>query len=398
MANYQYIDSTGVILPDTGDLLTTVQDEYKQAFGDDMPLNPSTPQGILITGETLARDAVVRNNAAVANQINPNVAGGVFLDAIWALTGGQRVAATRSTVAATLTGVSGTVIPQGSIAATGAGDQFQTVSTVTIGIGGTVSANFESVQPGAVPCAASALTNIVSVVLGWETVDNSDAAVLGTSTESDEKSRSRRRNELGQLGRSLAVSVLAAVYAVDDVSSAVYRENYTTSDATIDGVLIDANTIYVCVDGGLDSDIGQALLASKSGGCGYTGDNTVTITDATSGQVYDINFQRPDEVQILVRVTVKAPASVSDPTTVVVDSVINYANGELDGEDGLTVGTDVSPFEIGGAINRTNPTIYVKKVEIAVASITPTYVTTTIDIGIDEVARIQAAAVQVIII
>ena len=144
MANYQYIDSTGVIIPDTGDLLTTVQDEYRQAFGEDMPLEPSTPQGTLITGETLARDAVVRNNAAVANQISPNIAGGVFLDAIWALTGGQRVAATRSTVAATLTGVSGTVIPQGSIAATGAGDQFQTVSTVTIGIGGTVSANFVS--------------------------------------------------------------------------------------------------------------------------------------------------------------------------------------------------------------------------------------------------------------
>lgn len=398
MANYQYVDSTGVIIPDTGDLLTTVQDEYKQAFGEDMPLNPSTPQGILITGETLARDAVVRNNAAVANQINPNVAGGVFLDAIWALTGGQRVAAVRSTVTATLTGVSGTTVPQGSIAATSAGDQFQTISTVTIGVGGSVSANFESVVAGAIPCAAGALTQIVSQVLGWEAVTNPDAATVGTGTESDEKSRQRRRNELGLLGRSLSVSVLSAVYSVQDVRSAIYRENYTTSDDTIDGVLIDANTIYVCVDGGLDSDIGQALLKSKSGGCGYTGNTTVTITDATSGQSYDINFQRPDEIQILVRVTVKAPASISDPSTVVVSSIVDYANGEMDGEDGLTVGTDVSPFEIGGAVNQTNPAIYVKKVEIAVADITPVYQTTTIDIGIDQVARIQSSAIQVIVI
>ena len=398
MANYQYVDSTGVIIPDTGDLLTTVQDEYKQAFGEDMPLNPSTPQGILITGETLARDAVVRNNAAVANQINPNVAGGVFLDAIWALTGGQRVAAVRSTVTATLTGVSGTTVPQGSIAATSAGDQFQTISTVTIGMSGSVSANFESVVAGAIPCAAGALTQIVSQVLGWETVTNADAAIVGSGTESDEKSRSRRRNTLGLLGRSLSVSILSAVYAVADVRSAVYRENFSTSAETIDGILIDANSIYVCVDGGLASDIGQALLSSKSGGCGYTGDTTVSVTDATSGQVYSVKFQRPDEIQILVRVTVKSAASISDPESVVVDAIVAYANGELDGEDGLTVGEDVSPFEIGGAVNRANPTIYVRKVEIAVAAITPVFVTTTIPIGLDEVARIQSTAIQVIVV
>lgn len=398
MADYQYVDNTGVIIPDTGDLLTNVQDEYKQAFGEDLPLESSTPQGVLITAETLARDAVVRNNAAVANQINPNVAGGVFLDAIWALTGGQRVAAVRSTVTATLTGVAGTTVPQGSIAATGAGDQFQTTSTVVIGGGGTVSAIFESVVAGAIPCGAGELTNIVSQVLGWETVTNAAAATVGSGTESDEKSRSRRRNTLGLLGRSLSVSILSAVYAVADVRSAVYRENFSTSADTIDGILIDANSIYVCVDGGLASDIGQALIKSKSGGCGYTGDTTVSVTDATSGQVYSVKFQRPDEMQILVRITVKSAASISDPESVVVDAIVAYANGELDGEDGLTVGEDVSPFEIGGAVNRANPTIYVRKVEIAVAAITPVFVTTTIPIGLDEVARIQSTAIQVIVV
>ncbi len=397
MADYQYVASTGVILPDTGDLLTTVQDEYKQAFGEDMPLNPSTPQGILITGETLARDAVVRNNAAVANQINPNVAGGVFLDAIWALTGGQRVAATRSTVSATLTGVSGTVVPQGTLAATGAGDQFQSVATVTI-TGGTATVNFEAVIPGAVPCAAGALNNIVSQVLGWETITNADAATIGTGTESDERSRSRRRYTLGQLGRSLSVSILSAVYAVADVRSAAYRENFESTTQTIDGVSIGANKIWVCVDGGLNSDIAQALLSSKSGGCGYAGDELVPIVDATSGQTVNIRFQRPDEIQILVRITVKANASVTDPSGAVTDSVVRYANGEIDGEDGLTVGTDVSPFEIGGAVNQTNPTIYVKKVEVAIADISPDYVTTTIQIALDEVARIQTGAVQVIVV
>ena len=77
---------------------------------------------MLIAAETLARTEVVNNNAALANQINPNNAGGVFLDAILALTGMQRSSATQTLVTnVTLTGVAGTVISAGTLAATAAG-------------------------------------------------------------------------------------------------------------------------------------------------------------------------------------------------------------------------------------------------------------------------------------
>lgn len=398
MADYIYQDSTGIIIPDTATTQADVQNEYKTVFGSDLVVTPDTPQGILITAEVLARDSVIDNNAQVANQINPNYAGGVFLDAIWALTGGSRVAATHSTVTATLGGVIGTLIPAGTRARTSAGDEFETLTSVTIGVGNTITANMQSVETGAIACAAGELTDLVDNVLGWETITNPLAAVLGTSTESDEVSRRRRRNTLGLLGRSLAVSVLSAVYAVEGVASAAYRENYTTSNATIDGILIDANTIYVCVDGGTSADIGQALLSSKSGGCGYTGNTTVSVVDATSGQTYAVKFQRPDEIQILCKVTIRATASIPAPSTVVINSIVAWANGELSGEDGLVVGADVSPFEISGAVNRANPTIYVQKVEIAISTGSPVYQTTTIPIGLDEVARLQATAIQVIIV
>ena len=398
MADYIYQDSTGIIIPDTATTQADVQNEYKTVFGSDLVVTPDTPQGILITAEVLARDSVIDNNAQVANQINPNYAGGVFLDAIWALTGGSRVAATHSTVTATLGGVIGTLIPAGTRARTSAGDEFETLTSVTIGVGNIITANMQSVETGAIACASGELTDLVDNVLGWETITNPLAAVLGTSTESDEVSRRRRRNTLGLLGRSLAVSVLSAVYAVEGVASAAYRENYTTSNATIDGILIDANTIYVCVDGGTSADIGQALLSSKSGGCGYTGNTTVSVVDATSGQTYAVKFQRPDEIQILCKVTIRATASIPAPSTVVINSIVAWANGELSGEDGLVVGADVSPFEISGAVNRANPTIYVQKVEIAISTGSPVYQTTTIPIGLDEVARLQATAIQVIIV
>lgn len=90
MADYQFITSQGVIVPDTSTLRDDVENEYRSVFGQDLDVNPETPQGALITMEVENRDSVARNNAELANQINPDLAGGIFLDAIWALMGGQR--------------------------------------------------------------------------------------------------------------------------------------------------------------------------------------------------------------------------------------------------------------------------------------------------------------------
>ena len=81
MADYIYIVQSGVILPDTAVVLGQVQAEYKLVFSANLNVAPTTPQGMLINLETLGRVAVLANNAQLANQINPNEAGGVFLDA-----------------------------------------------------------------------------------------------------------------------------------------------------------------------------------------------------------------------------------------------------------------------------------------------------------------------------
>lgn len=44
MASYQYIESTGVIVPDTETLLDEVQQVWRGILGEDMPVDPETPQ------------------------------------------------------------------------------------------------------------------------------------------------------------------------------------------------------------------------------------------------------------------------------------------------------------------------------------------------------------------
>lgn len=397
MADYQYLNNTGVVVPDTSDILTTVQNEFRTAFGNDLVVDPSTPQGVLITAETLARDAVVRNNAALANQINPNVAGGTFLDAIWALTGGQRTKATRSTVTATIAGVPGSIVSAGARASVGAGgDEFELISTVVIGSTGSVNGFFQSVEFGPIAAPVGALDSIVTPVLGWETVSNSAAALLGTATQSDVAARRARRNTLALQGVSLPEAITSAVYATEGVKSLSFRENVTSSAATIDGVLMDPHSIYVCVDGGTDQDIAAALLQNKSLGAGWSGSVTVNVTEQASGQVYTVKFDRPTEITILAKVYVRVGAVTGDPAAIVRDSVMQYVNGEMDGEDGWTVGADASPFELAAAINSGAPGLFVTKVELAEQS-TGVYSTDTISIAIFEKAVTAAGYIQVFV-
>lgn len=401
---YNYIVPSGVITPQAQDIQTEVQNEYLAVFGSDLITTPNTPQGMLITVETLARIAVAANNANLANQINPNIAGGVFLDAIMALTGIQRTIATPSLVTATLTGVAGTIIPSGTRASeTGSGDAniFQTISTVTIPVGGVLTGvQFQSVANGPVPCEVNTLTQIVTAILGWDAVTNPAAATLGQVTQSDIAARQYRRDTLFAQGSSLAGAITAAVLQVQGVTSMTFRENIANTTQVIDGVTMVAHSIYACVAGGTDLDVANAIASKKSGGANYNnGASALPVSQAItvpfSNQIMNILFDRPDQIEILVKVYYKPATSVQDPGEAIRTAILDYAAGRLDGEAGLIVGQAVSSFELGGAINRETPSLYIQKVEITKA-IAPAYSTAEVPIAIWEKANIAESSILVV--
>lgn len=399
---YQYVEPTGVIIPDTEVIQNQVIQEYKAVFGQDLITTANTPQGGLIAAETLARDGTAVNNATVANQINPNIAGGIFLDAICALTGTQRTVATYSTVTGTVTGVSGTIIPQGSQAKETVSQQlFQTMSAVTIPVGGSTTVEFQALLPGPIAVNTSTLTQIVSEVLGWETVTNAAPGNIGTSTQSDDALRLYRRNTLAIQGQGLAEAILSGVYAVPNVHSAIFRENFLTTTEVIDGVTMNPNSIYVCVDGGTDSDIAATLVAKKNGGCQYTNGAGVPVSvvyiEPFSGQVMTILFDRPTPVPVKIKVTIRVQDTLSDPVTAVQNAILNYAAGLIPLEAGFTIGTSVSPFEIAGAVNYYNRSIFVTLVEVSLQS-PVSYSTNTLPIAIYEIATIAVSDITVVIL
>ncbi|HAW0896339.1 TPA: hypothetical protein JLK53_004056 [Escherichia coli] len=400
METYKYLSPQGVIVPDTSQILTDTENEWKATFGDDLVTLPDTPQGTAIASDTAVRAEVVANNAAVANQINPNYAGGVFLNDIWALTGGKRREATYTLVdGVTLTGVPGVVIPSGSRRASN-GNLFELLSTVVLDSTGQGTGIFQALEPGAVPCPAHSLVVPVAgyTSVGWETSDNPVAGTLGTDKQSDLSARKERVQTLALQGRSVAEAVSSNVRAVNGVKSLSFRENYEGSTQVIDGISLVEHSVWACVDGGEDADIAAALYRSKTGGSNWNGAVSVPVADPWSGQSSTVKFDRPTAKPVMARFTVVSRgAGTGDPVSVIKNAIINYANGLLEnGEAGFVLGTDVSPFELSAAANTASPQIFIKSVEVSLKSSTPSWSKDDIEIGLNEKATIQIDDILVV--
>ena len=95
---YDYVKSTGIIVPDTSDILSEVRKEWQDVFGSDLSLEEGTPQGRIIELLTKERKNSLGSLAYIANQINPDFASGTFLDAIGLLFGILRKGKTKTLV------------------------------------------------------------------------------------------------------------------------------------------------------------------------------------------------------------------------------------------------------------------------------------------------------------
>jgi hypothetical protein len=65
-----------------------------------------------------------------------------------------------------------------------------------------------------------------------------------------------------------------------------------------------------------------------------------------------------------VNVTVQQGSSSVAPEAIQ-NAVVNYAQGKVEGEEGLVVGASLSAFEVAGAIAREIPGIYIKLCQVA---------------------------------
>ena len=310
MAQVSFDEKNGVVIPSTRevreDLAQAVQDAMPTAAnGDPVNVDSASPLGQivdLVTAEVEAKNAEI---GYLSNQFNPDVAHGIFLDALANLYGLERKVSEPTVVVCTCTGLRGTVIPYGAIVEDDNGNQLRhiVVAGATIGDSGSVETTFATVDHGPIEIGAETVKKIVTVIAGWDTVTNAAAGSTGRDIEPDGELRNRMKESYAMNANGTVENIQANLSQLDGVLDCVVLENYTNLKQTQYELELEPHSIAVCIVGGEDADIARVIFERKSGGCGTNGETEVTHIDTEHFNAkYTYKIVRPTAVDFSVKV------------------------------------------------------------------------------------------------
>lgn len=296
---YDYLTGSGVIVPDTENVLSDVQQEWRDVFGQNLSVEPETPQGRII--ELIARQRVftLQMAAATSNMLNIDKSYGFILDDIGSLFQIQRKSATYTTTQITMSGVADTVIPVGTRLRSDEGYLFENDDEYIIGSNGAVTGVFRAVESGVIPAEQGTITTIVTSVAGLESVINNANAKVGEEQESDQEFRNRIKASLNINSVSVLSAIQSAVGNIEGVLQVKAYENTAETPSVLNTIFaIPPHSIGIIVDY-IETDlenqpvayaIAEAIYKKKTLGAGYitANDGNASIKQTTGDDLSDL--------------------------------------------------------------------------------------------------------------
>lgn len=351
MSSHISVTSTGITVPQASEIKETFQNVFVNAFGSDLNLDDSTPQGVIIDDLTEEKMADNAELLYLFNQFNPQTANGVFQDSLASIFGINRKIATHSVVSCECIGLEGTVLNglssgNPAMAISVNGDKFECVDGGTIGSTGTITLQFRSVETGEIPCNANTVNGIFGTVIGWDSINNSNSGTVGEEEESQSDFAERIKKSLALNSTGSLSSVYSKVFDLPEVTDLLVWENDTSSTVTVRGVQMSPHSIYVCEKGAdvINGDsntesLAKAIYDSKSAGCATVGSKTCTYTDLTTNVDYTFNYDNPTDTDVYMKVILTTSASLSSQASIV-EAIIKDFNGDLKNSK-ITIGSSV---------------------------------------------------------
>lgn len=302
----------GVVVDDGQTVRENVASDWKQAFQSEntpeLNTEPETPAGQLIDGITALILQKDNDILFLSNMFNPATAVGIFQDALAKIYFIDRHIAQPTTVTCTCNGLSGTQIPTGSIVQDVDGNQYTNSEPVTIGESGSVDVLFSCTQTGPITVNANSVNKIVSVIPGWDSVNNDSAGVTGRDMETQAEFEQRRYDSVAKNSHGLAESVEGSLNNLSDVIACRVEQNRTNKTVTTLGVQIPAHSIYLSVYGGTSQEIGSVIYNKLDAGCGTAGNNSVTVIDPINGSQHLYYYTQATTQDTYIQVTVNPNA------------------------------------------------------------------------------------------
>lgn len=304
----------GYLAPRGADFLALIRSTFEArlvelGFTESVDWSADTFLGLVTTAMADQLGSLSEMNQAVYDAWDVNNATGIQLDNLALIVGVTRTPATYSQVEVTITGDSGTVIPQGAIIehATTA-SRWATTEDVTLSAGtGTVIVRAQ--DAGAVAADADTLTVIVSRQSGWSAVTNADPATPGEPRETDAALRLRRQQAIQTAGSASLNAIRAAILGLGDfISACVVVENTSTATATVSGISLAAHSVGIVVHPDTlttaqKTDLAQAIYDHVAAGIATNGAQSATVT-GLDGFAKTLRWEWAGETTLNVATTV----------------------------------------------------------------------------------------------
>jgi hypothetical protein len=305
MANEIFVKRTATQLQEA------VTKVYKTAYGNNFNTDKATVNGVLIQ-EQMNLLATVESHLAETFSLvyDPRYSYGRYLDAVYAFGDVARQPSTRTTVSCQLTGIAGTVLKAGEARALStAGDEFKNIAQIEL-VSGTTTATFQAVKSGAITAPIGSINRVIQQVVGWDTINNIVAGVVGKPEETDNAFRLRAKKALYSNAFGMLQSLITALINNPDIDDFNIVENRTDVPDTTHSVTILPHSIYVFVwspalnPGGKDV-VGEIIVKQKPPGCNMNGITTGNIIDPKYyWQRYPYQFDWATEVSIQMNITI----------------------------------------------------------------------------------------------
>jgi uncharacterized phage protein gp47/JayE len=366
------IDSSGISVPIYNDVLEYFQEQYRLIYGSDIDLDADTQDGQWVAILAAAIDDANQTIAATYQAYSPSYAQGAGLSSVVKINGIRRLVASNSTVTIRCVGQAGTQIDAGLVADNlNLNTQWRLPVGIVIPPEGEITVTAVCTVAGSVAATTGTITEILTPVPGWQTVENLSAAVPGLPVESDATLRRRQTQSTANPSQTIVVGIQGAIEDLEGVFRVMVYEN-ATGLTDING--IPPYSMAAVVQGGSSQDIANTIALRKTPGSPTYGTTPILVFDSR-GVPSIINFFELTLVPIAVHIDIKVLLGfTSTIEQEIIDSVIEYLTGlpigydsyysklvaatQIADPDGLTYDVvEVYQSRDGGAMLRQDVTI-----------------------------------------
>lgn len=188
------------------------------------------------------------------------------------------------------------------------------------------------------------------------------------------------------------------VLSVAGVSDAYVNENSTAEPLVIGGVTLPAHSLYVCVNGGVDTDVALAILRRKAPGCASVGTSSVVVVDPNASYAtpssYTVQFTRAQAVPVYVAVVLAAGVDVPSTAGTDVQAAIVAAFENVADAQRVPIGGPVYASRFYACLSALGSWVRIVEVSVGLAQ-NPTGLTA--QVGIDQIPVVSASTISVVV-